>query len=118
MLYFSVLTLLPIFLIITLPNNWYFVLGKIIVGLWSLGLHNDLMGGEWALLRFGKAKAGFVVNSLLFIIVMFSQHFGIMLLIAAFMVANYAHMYHLIVERQLSLSDEAPLDKTSLEIEQ
>lgn len=101
MLWFSLHTMLPTFIIFYLPNNWYWIILKIILGLWAFGTMHSLLFKQWPEVNLGVAKVGFIINSILIAGMLIINYKPLYYVGAFLIITSYPFMREKIIEAQL-----------------
>lgn len=99
---FSLLTMLPTFLIFYLPNVWYWIILKILCGFVAFSTMHGLLFRQWCEVNLGVAKAGFVMNSILIAVMLLVDNIYLYIIFSIVIIASYPFMKQMIVEAQLS----------------
>lgn len=87
-IYYSVVTLLPVALIILLHNRWYFIIIKVIAGIWLLSVLLNFFNNPRVLNLVGSAVAGFSLNIIFFVFPLFFYFNNIVVLILSCLIIS------------------------------
>lgn len=69
--YYTAFTWIPTAAIVLLPNDWYYLILKVLAGLWLLGGITNFIRHQSLIMLIGSAGAGFVLNTVWFGILLF-----------------------------------------------
>lgn len=101
--YFSILTLLPAALAVLLPNIWWGVVLKVVLGFWLLGCVMNLLSGASV---FHGTGPGFIINIPLFMAVVGLDRSWLLFLLTVLFLLNSSAI--ILISYQRNVETQAP----------